>query len=300
MRSQITTYFKKIVILMSIFVILASFIMPKYIYAASSKVKLKENEFYFSGTTGSSYMISNFGASWIVEKIKDAVDYLLGMQINVAKGIVVGYAILIEEMITLVLESSTGIPMKIEDNMNEISTDGVIKTSNNVTVEAIIYNRVPILNINLFKKEVYKCVTGTGQYIVECEACYIEQLKEEGKEIPTNNRTKRFCKMEECKCVNCFQVLADEGYYNVDDVGNVIIDADGYPERKINAVDVIKTNISQFYYIMRLISIIGMLLILIVLGILIGSCLELLCVSIIYPFINLLILLIILVDILLL
>ena len=257
--------FKKILLIMSIFVILASFVLPKYIYAASSKSKLKDGEFYYSGTTGSSYGITKSFSEWIIEELKEASDYILGMQILGIKGIIVGYGVVLEELVTWALETTIGKSNIVERDLNDVILDGDIKTSNNVTIEAIIYNRIPILNVNLFRKDLYGTVTGTGQYIVECDTCYIEQLNE--KPIPTNNREKRLCKDKNCDCISCLQYLAEEGYYKLDSNGKVLFDNEGNPVREENAITIIKDNVSKFYYITRYLSIACMLIVLIVLGI---------------------------------
>ena len=165
-------FFKRIIVSLSIFMTLVIFVISPVANAASVKTQMGEGQFYYSGTTTGSYIPSQNIFSWLLEKIGEIVDFLLGLMTMGGRMVFVGWTALFEELITWLLEASSGIPMDIEANTNATSTDGFISSSNNVTIEAIVYNQVQILNANLFERPKATCVSGTGKFFVVFETCY--------------------------------------------------------------------------------------------------------------------------------
>ena len=79
--------------------------------------------------------------------------------------------------------------MDIDSGIDSTNADGLISSSNNVTIEAIVFNKVPILDINLFEMNELACVSGTGNYFVYCETCYEKQQAElEAKKPPEEEK----------------------------------------------------------------------------------------------------------------
>ncbi len=266
-------FLKKIIIIIPIVVLLFSFMISPFAEAASSKTQLGENEFYYAGTTESSYVVSQSFWDWLIENIGEIFDFLLGLLTMAPRMVFVGWAALFEEIITAMLEATMGVPMDIESDIDMTNSSGIIDSGNNVTLEAIFYNQIPALDINIFKNATATCVSGTGNYFIACEACYNEQIAEEQAKnpgtiiTPTTNKKEMICEMQKCTCPNCMQELANEGLIEKETDGSPKYDAEGNPIRVSNAVTVIKECVSKWYYIMRLIAIIVMLCVLIAIGI---------------------------------
>ena len=271
-------FFKRIIISLLTFIMMFNFFILPSVNAASVKTQMGEGQFYYSGTTTGSYIPSQNIFSWLLEKIGEIVDFLLGLMTMGGRMVFVGWTALFEELITWLLEASSGIPMDIENDVNATSTDGFISSSNNVTIEAIVYNQVPILNANLFERQKAKCVSGTGKFFVVCETCYNAEnpvVEEDNtnrnmyapKPTTIIGKNQKVCKMEECKCPECWETLKEAGYLETDAAGNIVLDDEGFPVRKGNAVTVIKDAVSKWYYVLRLIALAAMLLVLLVIGI---------------------------------
>lgn len=226
------SFIKKIVIISFIFIMLTYFSLTPISHA--SKIQLGEGEFYYAGVTKGQYTPSESLISWLLNKIGEIVDFLLGIMTMGARMVIVGWTALFEILLTKTLEASTGIPMDFSD-VDSTSIENNTSSSNNITVEAIVYNQVPILNINLFEIEETKlCTTGTGHYI-SCDDCGEGLFKK--------------CKMINCDCEKCALTMKEPGH------------------TEKNAVSIIKENVSMWYIILRLIAIAAMLCVLIGIGI---------------------------------
>jgi hypothetical protein len=71
----------------------------------------------------------------------------------------VGWTALLEKMLTWALESTMGVSADGAMVANTSNLSGLTNSSNNVTVEAIVYNRVAALDIDIFGEE-YQYLTG--------------------------------------------------------------------------------------------------------------------------------------------
>ena len=93
------------------------------------------------------YMVSQSFGDWLLEMLKQILDFLLGLLTMGGRMVFVGWGALFEELVTWILEASSGIPMEVGGGS---ATSIGIDSTNNVTIESIVYNKVPILNVNLF------------------------------------------------------------------------------------------------------------------------------------------------------
>ncbi len=272
---QKNNIFNKILVVLSIVVTLTNFLMTPIVQAASIKTEMKEGEFYYAGTSEGAYRVSKGVIEWLLEKIGEILDWILGLLTMIVRIVVVGWTALIEQWITRFFYATTGVPVE-EHGFNVIQWHPMESC---VTVEAIVYNRVPIFNINLFSNNKNACLSGTGRYDVVCEECYYK-LNPKKELDPNRNiyapieteiigKNKKVCTMDECSCLNCWKEMALKGYFQIEN-GKILIE-DGRPVRKANAVTVIKDAVSKWYYIIRLFSIALMLIILIVIGIKMAS-----------------------------
>ncbi len=292
---------KKIIIIITIFVtlILSCFASPSY----ASKLKMGEDEFYYAGTTKGSYVPKEGIFDWLLDSIGQIADWLLGLITMGFRMVVVGWTALFEQILTWTLNStvdsitytenseamaeSTGTTNAenisnadkdgskvMVENISTTSVEDISNSNDNLTVEAMVYNQVPIFNINVFDTNYDFTRTGTGQRRI-CENCGKYIVKEEGDaedlEICTcvytqsplgeNQcdcnacliKTKTVCttcglKESDCQCESCSCEACTGGGIN-------------------NAVTLIKQSVAQWYYIIRVIAIAAMLVVLIGIGI---------------------------------
>lgn len=252
-------FVKRIITVLCLIMILTSFLLTPSVKAASAKTKMKDGEFYYSGTEKGAYVVTEGIFDWLLNFIADIADFLLGLFTMGGRMVFVGWTALAEMFLTWLLEATTGVSMDAS-SINATDLEANTDSSKNVTLEAIVYNQVPIFDISLFNFEErkYQCKTGTGQLFVECDACSASTSATFGDKL---------CRMEECTtCSTCLQQMADAGYYEKDASGNVKIE-NGKPVRTANLITVVKENVAMWYYVIRLIAMAGMLLVLIVIGI---------------------------------
>lgn len=251
--AQLKELFKKIILIIIAISILITFCaMP----ASYAKLDLGEDEFYYAGTQKGQYTVSDGVFDWLLSKIGDIADWILGIITLGFRMIFVGWTALIEKMLTWALESTAGV--NVSGDVVESSTDltSITDSSNNVTIEAIVYNHVPALNANVFDiEEKFEDLkySGTGQ-ILRCRKC---------SENPEDDVTK-CCSPEDgtcsCECQgNCAgcraYAEAVKKFNNKDE------------NAKDPIIIQIKKSVAMWYYIIRMLAIAGMLIVLVVVGI---------------------------------
>lgn len=181
--------FKKIVLIIITISILITFLATPATYA---KLDLEEGEFYYSGTTKGTYVPSQNIFSWLINALAQIADYILGFLSLVVRMPFVGWTALLEKLLTWALESTMGVSADgsmvgttvNEDGEIEINSadlTGLTDSSNNVTVEAIVYNRVAALDIDIFDLEFDRTLSATGQKLV-CKKCEKQEIESGSKE----------------------------------------------------------------------------------------------------------------------
>ena len=230
-------FFKRIIVSLLIAITLVFFCMSPYVQAAG-KVKMNDGEFYYSGTTKGAYVVSEGIFSWLLSKIGEIVDFLLGLFTMGGRMVFVGWTALFEKLLTWSLQATTGVSMDMEE-INTTSLEASTASSDNVTIEAIVYNQVPLFNINLFAPNVRRCVSGTGRFVIKCDQCADEKYKD--------TKHEGYCMMRKCECDNCKTEI--EKLYTD------------------NVVTMIKDSVKSWYYIIRITAMAAMLCVLIVVGI---------------------------------
>ena len=169
----IKSFLKRIVISIILMSILISYVCTP---SANAKLNIGENEFYYAGTTDGTYVEKKGVVDWLVEKLKEVADYILGVVTMGARMVFVGWTALIEHVLTWFLETASGINLNGED-ISATDLTAINDSSKNVTVQAIVYNRVPALNVNFFKLKVIDLfrdgdnyISPTGQ-VLKCKKC---------------------------------------------------------------------------------------------------------------------------------
>ncbi len=242
---------KKVIMLIIIFSILITFFSTPFSYA---KLDLKEGEFYYSGTTKGTYVPKEGIFEWLLKTIGAIADWLLGIMTLSYRMVFVGWTALIEKLLTWSLEATSEVKVdgSIIDNSNDLSN--INDSSNNLTVEAIVYNRVPALNVDIFTLSLDKSFSGTGAKIV-CKKCgepsseCVTLNEATAKTIDINNLSgNEICS---CGCNGC-----DECLKYVQQLAS---------EEPI--IIIIRKAIATWYYLIRLLTIAAMLIALIAIGI---------------------------------
>ena len=157
--AQIKSITKKLLVIIITISLLISFVATP---SAQAKLTLEEGEFYYSGTTKGTYKAKTSIFAWLLNNIGDIADWLLGIITMGFRMVFVGWTALIEKILTWTLEGTTGVNV---DGENVSSTDltSLTDSSNNVTVQAIVYNQVPALSVDFFDLEYDKTYSGTGK-----------------------------------------------------------------------------------------------------------------------------------------
>lgn len=237
--AQLRNICKRIVLIIITISILITFCATPASYA---KLDLKDGDFYYAGTTKGSYVPKSNIFSWLLDHIGDIADWLLGIITMGFRMVFVGWTALIEKLLTWALESTTGMNVagQAVDNMSSTDLTSITNSTNNVTVQAIVYNQVPALDINFFKLDYDKTVSGTGHKL-HCQKC--------DKDVDECCTESTCCAECAGKCAACKQYM----------------EALNSTEEPL--VIQIKKIVASWYYIIRLLAAIALLVILIVIGI---------------------------------
>ncbi len=241
---------KIILIILTISILLSFMATP----VANAGLKLKEGEFYYSGTTKGTYTISQGIFSWLIDNLGKIADWILGLITMGVRMVFVGWTALFEKLLTWAIESSSGMNASGAPMVDSTDLTALGDSSGNITVQAIVYNQVPLFDINFFKLEVDKTVNGTGQKLIcsscrlECENCCEIIKNQDGYTRKLKQGVDCNCISEEQSCDACKRYLAN---WNA--------------EKPL--VIQIREFVAMWYTIIRLLSMIAMLIALLGIGI---------------------------------
>lgn len=254
--AQLVNVLKKIVLIIVLISLLISFCAVPSAYA---KLDLGDDEFYYAGTQKGQYTVSEGIFEWLLNSIGDIADWLLGIITMGFRMVFVGWTALFEKMLTWALESTSG--LNAEGDVIESNTDltAITDSTNNVTIEAIVYNHVAALDANMFRYE--RTIddlkyTGTG-HLLKCERD--ECNKDDKSDVTVCCSQDGTCSCDcKGKCEGCRTYIQAVTEFNEnqssDDAEDPIIIQ-------------IKKTVAMWYYIVRTLSIAAMLIVLIFTGI---------------------------------
>ena len=241
MVKSVKEIFKKILIIAMIMITLIFFVIDPYAKAAQLPA---EGEFYYAGTTKGTYVVTENIFEWLKNHLSDIIDWILGFITMLFRMSFVGWATIFEWLLTSTLESTIGID-GLNKAMSSTNLTSTNDSSQNVTVEAIVYNNVPLFNVDFFDFEVDVTKTGTGRdlTVLVCKSC-----KKNYDECTCTD-----CLTKNSKCVCCkTKIIMTEMAANAGEKNIVIM---------------IKKTVAEWFYVIRLIAIAGMLVVLIAIGI---------------------------------
>lgn len=271
--AQLKSFIKRIVLMIIIISIIISACAVPNSYA---KLTVGDGEFYYAGTTRGSYKPSDGIFSWALNLLKEIASFLLNLIPNAVRMAFVGYTALAEKVLTWALESTAGVNLAGED-INATDLTKLTDSTNNVTVQAIVYNMVPALNVNFFDteyKDMYRrtikekdengnivekevIISPTGQQLIctgkDCgsvlECC--GEWDDSRKEIKCYGTSSEETAAKDCGCKGCD---ACQKYAQLMLAQDPIIIQ-------------LKKLIAVWYYIIRLLAVAAMCIVLIFIGI---------------------------------
>ena len=96
--------------------------------------------------------------SWRFPVISDLLEWLLNFVCTIIKSIFVGFATLVQVLITFYMDAASGeeVNTRLSSGMMAYFTSGGLQEdiANSVTMEKIIYNQVPLLDVDVFNGNV--------------------------------------------------------------------------------------------------------------------------------------------------
>lgn len=243
---------EKIVLIIVTLSLLISFAATPASYA---KLTLKDGEFYYAGTTKGTYVASVGIFSWLLDNLGQIADWLVGIMTMGFRMVFVGWTALIERLLTWALETTAGVNINGDGVDNATDLSSITDSSSNITVQAIVYNQVPVFDINFFDIKYDPTVSGTG-HIYTCDRC---------------NKPASECCSEDgtCSCEKGCNGLCDgcKSYAAALDQQDNTENVTEGEENKLPITIQLKTLVAQWYYILRILSIAAMLIVLIFVGI---------------------------------
>lgn len=254
--AQLKKLCEKIILIIVLLSLLITFCATPSAYA---KLDLEDGEFYYAGTQRGQYTVSDGIFEWLLSCIGDIADWLLGIISMGFRMVFVGWTALLEKMLTWALESTSGI--NVDGDVVESNTDltSITDSTNNVTIEAIVYNHVAALDANMFRYE--RTIedlkySGTG-HLLKCERD--ECNPDENSDVTTCCSTDGTCSCEcKGKCEGCRMYIAAVKEFN---------ENQNSENPKDPIIIQIKKTVAMWYYIIRTLALAGMLIVLIVVGI---------------------------------
>lgn len=249
--------FKRIVLIIIMLSLLITFLATPTSYA---ELNLKDGDFYYTGTTKGTYAASTNIFAWLINNLGEIIDWLMGIITFGVRIVFVGWTALFEKILTWTLEMSTGIRVDGLESSTDLSS--VTDSGNNVTVEAIVYNRVPALSADIFDLEYDRTHTGTGRKLV-CEDCGQDVEVCKGVVFKDFDATKTY------SCVGKKEP-EKEGETARNCECNGCDDCETYlAQLKIEEPTILKLRqlVSTWYYLIRLLAMAAMLVVLIAVGI---------------------------------
>lgn len=134
----------KILVIAMITVVLSFFSASS---VSEAKLKLKEGEFYYTGTQEGTLKIEKGFWENVLGALGEIANYLLGIMTLGVRGVIVGWIEIMEIILTAILGVETDLGAFFSDAIADMDS----YSQQIVNVESIIFNRVPILNANIFE-----------------------------------------------------------------------------------------------------------------------------------------------------
>lgn len=136
----------KLIVILCVIMTFGCFVASTPVSYASKVKSGDQEEFYYSGTTKGSYTVDKGFLEKLISALSAILDYLLGIFTMGTRIVFVGWGELMERVLTWMIEGATG----EEINIDSVDPTGMNDSDDYITVEAIVFNHVPLFNINVF------------------------------------------------------------------------------------------------------------------------------------------------------
>lgn len=168
MKTVYTNYIYKALVVLMIIIMFISFVVTMPVQAA-----LEDKEFQYVGTSKGSYKVVKQDSflDKLINALKELADWLLGIMTMGIRIVFVGWTALIELTLSSAVKSSLGNTTFGEEFVagTVFGGGGVTNSAakmerdkNIITIESIVFNRVPLLDINMFNFTIRDDVSATG------------------------------------------------------------------------------------------------------------------------------------------
>lgn len=228
MKSLLKRISYKILVISMITVVLSFFSASSVSHA---KLTLEEGEYYYSGVQEAEVTWEATFLQKLTSSFKQVANYLFGLITLVFRGVVVGWIEIMEILLTTIL----GVDLHPFEYISRSLSQMDAYEQDIVNIEKIIFNRVDVLDINIFKT--------------------LSEAEEE--ESQSQDKTEEQANEE--KVVN-----PDEPEMSPEALAEKNKEKETKGEKILN---LIREKVAEWYYILRLIVIAFMLIILIFIGI---------------------------------
>lgn len=172
----------KILIVLCIITTFCTFIASTPVHAS----KVNKTDFYYSGTSKGSYSVEKGLLDKVLEALSEILDYLLGLMTMGFRMVFVGWTALMERCLTLIIEGLSGEDVEVDG----VSPTGLFSAEGWITIDAIFFNHVPILDINFFKiDDKIEGYDNLGYPTEETREAEKARRIEAGRETPKNAPT---------------------------------------------------------------------------------------------------------------
>lgn len=137
----------KILVIAIIITTFSTFLATMPVYAAGNV-----GDFYYKGTTGATYSVGEATINKIIDAIAGLADLILGIMTMGLRIVFVGWAALFEWILVVTIDAVC--KTNLQENNFDIffitPLTSIMNTENRVTIEKIVFNKIPLFDVNVF------------------------------------------------------------------------------------------------------------------------------------------------------
>ncbi len=143
MKSMIARISYKMLVTTMITILLSFFVVTSCSHANKFSDLVNDKGIYYSGTQDAKVTVQNGIFSKIIQLLSTIASYILGIIGLGIRGVFIGWIEIAEMLLVAILD--------VDGTLEKVNDDAMDNYSQNiVNVESILFNRVPILNANIF------------------------------------------------------------------------------------------------------------------------------------------------------
>ena len=144
MKSFVTRISYKMLITTMITILLSFFVATSCAHANKFSDLVNEDGIYYTGTQDAKVSVKGGIFDKIINALSQIANYLLGLMTLGTRAVFIGWIEVGEMILTWILD--------IDNSLDKVNTDSMdVYAQKTVNVESILFNRVPILNANIFE-----------------------------------------------------------------------------------------------------------------------------------------------------